>query len=267
MHIKANTLPPQVKPHILQNMSLPKPTIVIFDMDGTSVRHINLYLLHILERLDDAAYATTRLFTWIFKRHAKGPAIPEWEHYKNRKKPRLFVHRAIHRLRRKDVDQIVEPCPGIYDVLDFLKNHDIPLALASNGLGKGYGHDILKKFELDSYFSATIFREHIKHSKPDPESLLLCLKKMKITPGKEDVIWYIGDRPKDVKAALNAAKQLDCTVEPIAYGVNAAISILKAGLSPDHIIMSHFDMKEVLEERLGSATAKKRLAKQSHKKD
>ena len=37
-------------------MTLERPTIVIFDMDGTTVRHINLMLLHILEKLDDFGY-------------------------------------------------------------------------------------------------------------------------------------------------------------------------------------------------------------------
>ncbi len=241
-------------------MSLPKPTIVIFDMDGTAVRHINIYLLHILEKMDDAAYAVSRLFTWIFKRKAQGPALPDWESYKNRKKPKLIVHRAIHKLRRKEVDQIVEPCPGIYEVLDYLKGHDIPLALASNGLGKGYGHDILEKFELAEYFQATIFREDISKSKPNPESLLLCLERMNIKPKASDVLWYIGDRRKDVNAALAAAKQLECKVIPLAYGVNATMALIKAHLPPEHIVMSFYDMRETLHKLLGSSTAKNKLS-------
>ena len=234
-------------------MSLPKPTIVIFDMDGTAVRHINIYLLHILEKLDDIGYTVTRLFSWIFERKAKGPALPDWEAYKNRKKPKLLVHRAIHKLRRKEVDQIVEPCPGIYEVLDFLSAQKIPLALASNGLGKGYGHDILQKFELENYFPVTIFREDIQKSKPNPESLLLCLERMKITPGADDVLWYIGDRHKDINAALNAEKQLACKVVPMAYGVNATMALIKAHLPPEHIILSYYDLRETLKKLFGIA--------------
>ena len=227
-------------------MSLKKPTIVIFDMDGTTVRHIKPWVLHVLEKFDDAYFWLSRVFTWIFERKGKGPAIPDEAAYNMRKKPRLLVHRAMHKVRRKEVDQIVEPCPGIYWVLDLLKKHDIPLGIASNGLGKGYGHDILEKFDLAHYFSATIFREDIHKSKPNPEGILLTLKTMNITLQKEDVVWYIGDRHKDILAAQAASEQLPCTVVPVAYGMNAGIAALEKGLGPDHILMSFFDMHVIL---------------------
>ncbi len=227
-------------------MGLAKPTIVIFDMDGTTVRHINPWILHVLEKLDDAYFWLSRVFTWIFERGGKGPPIPDEEAYNTRKKPRLLVHRALHKVRRKEVDQIVEPCPGIYWVLDLLKSHNIPLCIASNGLGKGYGHDILEKFELAPYFESTVFREDIHKSKPNPEGILSVLNTLKTLPQKDDVIWYIGDRHKDVLAALAAAQHLPCTVVPIAYGMNAGMAALKKGLGPDHIIMSFFDMHVIL---------------------
>ena len=240
-------------------MSLKKPTIVIFDMDGTTVRHINPWILHVLERLDDAYFRLSRIASWIFERKAQGPAIPDEEAYKTRKRPRLLVHRALHKVRRKEVDQIVEPCPGVYWVLDLLKSHDIPLGLASNGLGKGYGHDILEKFDLAPYFKATIFREDIHKSKPNPESLLLTLKTMGLTPKEGDVIWYIGDRHKDVLAAMAADTHLPCSIIPIAYGMNSAVAAIEKGLGADHIIMSFFDMHIILGKLLGDAPTPKTL--------
>lgn len=234
-------------------MALQPPTIVIFDMDGTTVRHINLFLLHALEKLDDFGYLVSRFFRWLFRRGAQGPIIPDDEDFLTRKKPRLFVHRAIHTFRRKEVDQIVEPCPGIYTVLDFLKSQNIPLALASNGLGKGYGDDIIQKFDLGGYFKATIFREDVQKSKPNPEGLLLALKEMGIEASKDDVIWHIGDRHKDVKAAIAADEILDAKVVPVAYGLNSATAILEKNLSPDHIIMSYTDMHDRLRDMFKTA--------------
>lgn len=237
-------------------MSLEKPTIVIFDMDGTTVRHINLMLLHILEKLDDIGYMISRFFRWLFRRGAKGPIIPSDEDFLTRKKPRLFVHRAIHTFRRKEVDQIVEPCPGIYSVLDFLRGHNIPLALASNGLGKGYGDDIIEKFDLGQYFGVTIFREDVSKSKPHPEGLLLALKQMGIETTKDDVIWHIGDRHKDVKAAIAADEHVKGKIVPVAYGLNASIAILEKNLSPDQIIMSYTDLLDRLRDMLGPVKKK-----------
>ena len=227
--------------------TLPKPTIVIFDMDGTTVRHLNPRMLGFMEWLDDTAFKISRLWMWIFDRKAKGPILlpPPDEPVKPARS--IIVHKAIHRMRRKDIDLLVEPCPGIYSVLSFLKKRNIPMALASNGLGKGYGNDIVEKFGLDEYFPVTIFREDIRKSKPNPESILLTLRELKIKPTKDDVIWFIGDRHKDVTAAHNAQKQLlPAKMVPIAYAVNSAIAVIEKGYGPDHILMSYQDVYAVL---------------------
>ncbi|MFN3701423.1 MAG: HAD hydrolase-like protein [Alphaproteobacteria bacterium] len=224
-------------------MSLQRPTIVIFDMDGTSVRHLNPRLLGILEWLDDLSYRISKFFGWIFMRGGKGPILPldEMED-RQQKKPRLLVHRAIHKIRRKPVEQIVEPCPGIFRFLRLMQSEAIPLAIVSNGLGKGYGHEVLDTFGFDKFFQTAIFREDIRHSKPNPEPLLLALKGLDVPLSAQDVIWYVGDRHKDVKAAIAAAAHVTCKIQPIAYGVNAAAAILEKGIGTDHIIMSYYDM-------------------------
>lgn len=230
-------------------MNIKKPTIVIFDMDGTAVRHINPRLLHILEVLDNISYKIAKLFSWVF-RGARGRIVPEWHDpewsNKDKKKPKLIVHRAIHKFRRKPVEQIVQPCPGLYDVLDLLSSHNIPLALVSNGLGKGYGYDIVQKFELDEFFKTTVFREDITNSKPHPEPILLALKRLNIEPTEEDVIWYLGDRHKDVVAALAASDVIAGEIIPIAVALNAAVAILEKNLGSEHIIMSYHDMYDQL---------------------
>jgi len=231
-------------------MSIKKPTIIIFDMDGTAVRHINPRLLHALEFFDSLFYKTSKIFAWIFKRGGKGRIVPEWHDpewiNKDKKKPKLIVHRAIHKFRRKPVEQIVQPCPGLYDVLDLLGKHNIPTALVSNGLGKGYGHDILDKFELNDYFKATVFREDLANSKPHPEPILLSIKRMGIEPKDDDIIWYIGDRRKDIIAALEASKIINGEIVPIAFAFNATLAIMEKNLGSDHIIMSFHDMFDQL---------------------
>lgn len=231
-------------------MTLPAPKIVIFDMDGTTVRHINPKLLGVLERLDDFGYACSRFKNWIFRRHAQGPVFQEGESFQAKKQPRLIVHRTIHKLRRKPVEQIVEPCPGIYSVLSFLQKKNIPTALVSNGLGRGYGHDILKTFGLEKYFGATVFREDIEKSKPNPQPLLLGLERLSMPMSDDDIIWYIGDRHKDIAAALAANDHIKGTFIPLAYGWNAASAVIEKQLGLDHIITSYFDLYDVLDEKI-----------------
>lgn len=219
-------------------MPLQKPTIVLFDMDGTTVRHINPKLLHFLEALDDFSF---RAGGWLSRLigHRDDKNVAELD--KIHKKPRLLVHRAIHKVRRKPVEQIVEPCPGIYALLDSLREYDVPMALVSNGLGKGYGHDVLSRFNLEPYFETTIFREDIHRSKPHPDPLLRALSHMKDRPGPDDVIWYIGDRRKDMLAALAANDSIPALVQPVAYGLHAAMALLEQGIGPDHIVMHYPD--------------------------
>lgn len=231
-------------------MILPKPTIVIFDMDGTTVRHLNPKMLGLMEWMDDTVYKITRVWSWIFDRHGKGVifdpedlADPERA---VRKAKSLIVHRALHKLRNKPVDLLVEPSPGIYAVLGLLKKNNIPLALVSNGLGKGYGAEIVKKFGLDAYFPITVFREDIHKSKPHPESILLALGKMSGELSSGDVVWFIGDRHKDVAAAQAAQAHVPCKIVPIAYGLNAAIAAIEKGYGPDHILMSYRDIYALL---------------------
>jgi len=123
------------------------------------------------------------------------------------------------------------------------------MALVSNGLGKGYGDDIVERFGLSSYFPVTIFREDIKKSKPNPEPILLAIQRMEIELTENDVIWYIGDRHKDVTAVHNAKKHVaPAKIVPIAYAVNAAVAAIEKGYGPDHIIMSYQDVYTVLKE-------------------
>lgn len=232
-------------------MPLAKPTIVLFDMDGTTVRHLHPALLNALEWLDDAAHKGAKLCSKILKREITSPPIVEFH---DGERPKLLVHRAIHKIRRKEVGQIVEPCPGIYNILDLLKSRGIPMGLVSNGLGKGYGHDILTKFDLAKYFDVTIFREDIIRAKPFPDSILQAAKGLPRAPESTDTIWYIGDRHKDITAALAARDHLPCHIEPLAYGLKASIAVLERNLGVDHIVMAYPDLENKLRNLFGLKT-------------
>lgn len=238
-------------------MTLPRPNIVLFDMDGTTVRHLNPRLLDYFEKLDDFSYNLHKFlskpFLWRKKRkryfRAHSPS-----NARRRYSPKMMVHRTLHRIRRKPVEQIVEPCPGIRDILDFLNERDIPLGLVSNGLGRGYGHDILKQFDLADYYKDTVFAEDINRSKPDPEPIIKILTRVKPDFTASDIVWYIGDRHKDVVAALRAQKKLSCTLVPIAYGYfnTACLAVLEYALGTDYVVGSYAELEEILQEVFNS---------------
>ena len=71
-------------------MTLQKPSIVLFDMDGTTVRHVRPWVLHLLEKLDDIAHKIAKLCSFIFNRRFESPTLVEFRHGKRKK---LLVHR------------------------------------------------------------------------------------------------------------------------------------------------------------------------------
>jgi phosphoglycolate phosphatase len=227
-----------------------KPTIVLFDMDGTTVRHVNPAFLGFLEFLDNML---NKLGSLIFGQKE----IVDYSHVPVA--PRgLLVHRMIHKIRRKPVDKIVQPCPGIYLLLNLFRENNIPIGVVSNSLGKGYGHDVLKTFSLAQYFDVELFREDVARSKPHPDGILRALKEMDSDLDENDVVWYFGDRAKDVAATLEANKLLPCKISPFAYGINSAVAILKNNIGNDHIVMSYPDfynrIKHLFEDQIQKAT-------------
>lgn len=73
--------------------------------------------------------------------------------------------------------------PGVREILDFLREKNIPTALATST-----NRDrTLRRMEmtgLTSYFSAMITGDQVEHSKPDPEIYLLACKALGAAPAR-----------------------------------------------------------------------------------
>jgi len=68
---------------------------------------------------------------------------------------------------------------------------------------------ILKKFEMDKYFSAVYGKESFSKSKPHPYPLLYTIKKMEVTTQKTI---FVGDSLNDVLISKNA--NVKCFIIP-----------------------------------------------------
>jgi len=215
-----------------------RPTIVLFDLDGTLVHHVNPRVLQMLEFLDDCSHRGGRLVARfrLARRQMTAPARP----------PKLLVHRVIHKVRRKSVEQMLQPCETMRTVLEKLKEEGVALGVVSNGLGRGYGHDVLRTFGLDSFFSSAVFREDVSRGKPWPDSIVVALKGMGRELRRNDVIWYIGDQRKDIGAALAASQVIGQTIRPFALGARAAMGAVEARLSPAQIMWTPSDFERAV---------------------
>ncbi len=243
------------------NMDIEKPTIILLDMDGTLVRHRNKFILNMLERIDDFIIRTGRLFRIFRLRLRRNKNIPKFflpgddSGQLSAKRKTMLVHRTLHKMRRKDVNQIVRISSGARKFLEKAQEHNIPMGLVSNGLGRGYGRDILKSFQLEPFFNVAIFREDYAFAKPYPDPLLRALDAIGRPLKSDDVIWYLGDRNKDVKAAMAAHYYLSSRedkvkkVVPFAFDLfsSAFFEAIKQGLPQHHLIGSFKEYTLLLE--------------------
>lgn len=218
--------------------NLTAPTIVLFDLDGTLVHHVNPRVLQTLEFLDDCSHRAARLVARFRLMRRKCVAAPH-------KTPKLLVHRAIHRVRRKSVEEMLVPCETLRSVLERLRANGVLLAVVSNGLGRGYGHDVLEAFDLKKYFSACVFREDVSRGKPWPDSILAALGGVGRDLRARDVIWYVGDQRKDIDAAMAASASLARPIVPIALGPRAALRAVDGDCPNLQIAWSAHELERV----------------------
>ncbi|ODT49133.1 MAG: hypothetical protein BGO80_18435 [Devosia sp. 63-57] len=204
------------------------------------VHHVNPRVLQMLEFLDDCSHRGGRLVARFRLRRRNMSVAPA-------KAPKLLVHKAIHKVRRKSVEQMLLPCEAMRETLERLKAEGVTLGLVSNGLGRGYGHDVIDAFDLRKYFSKCVFREDVPRGKPWPDSIVTALGDIGRELRRSDVVWYIGDQRKDISAALAASKVTGYQIRPIALGARAALGAVEARLNPSHIMWTPSDFQRAVE--------------------
>lgn len=103
-----------------------------------------------------------------------------------------------------------KPFPGIQDLLDKLAEHDIAWGIATNKPAI-YTDLLLEQLNINPAPAIVICPDHVKDSKPHPESLFLAAKELGCSP--EEII-YIGDHLRDIECGRQAGSITIAT----AYG-------------------------------------------------
>lgn len=93
----------------------------------------------------------------------------------------LFMMRSSELFHASIQENGIPVKKGMYELLSYLKEEGIPLALASSTREKSVlSH--LNQAGIRIYFPVIICGDMVKHSKPDPEIYLLACKKLGVLP-------------------------------------------------------------------------------------
>lgn len=90
--------------------------------------------------------------------------------------------------------------PGMDALLQDLEHKGIPWGIVTNKPER-YSRPLLESLGLSARCSTLICPDHVTHSKPHPEPLLLACSQLGIDPGSAI---YVGDHPRDIDAGRAA---------------------------------------------------------------
>lgn len=86
---------------------------------------------------------------------------------------------------------------GIYELLEYLKNNNFNLSVATNASSQ-FANKMLKSMNITKFFSFVVGADMVDNPKPNPDMLEYTLKKLNIDI--KDAI-FVGDSLKDTQAA------------------------------------------------------------------
>lgn len=103
----------------------------------------------------------------------------------------------------QNTSQYTQLFPGIFELLTKLKENHISWGIATNKPWD-YTDALMRAFTFPEEPICVICPDHVTHSKPAPDSLLLACEKAQCSPSEAI---YIGDHIRDIECGNNAKMQ------------------------------------------------------------
>lgn len=170
---------------------------VLFDFDGTLVntndviiaswQHTYMYYLGREESLEKITACFGEPLLLTMERE-----FPEVD-------PRESAE-VYRNFQKENADELVKIFPGIKELLESLKTDGFRMGVVTSRTRES-AQRYMDMFGIGDYFEEMVSCDDTEIHKPNPEPILLCLKKMGITA--EEAL-MMGDSPFDIKCANNA---------------------------------------------------------------
>lgn len=170
---------------------------VLFDFDGTLVntndviiaswQHTYMYYLGREESLEKITACFGEPLLLTMERE-----FPEVD-------PRESAE-VYRNFQKENADELVKIFPGIKELLESLKTDGFRMGVVTSRTRES-AQRYMDMFGIGDFFEEMVSCDDTEIHKPNPEPILLCLKKMGITA--EEAL-MVGDSPFDIKCANNA---------------------------------------------------------------
>ncbi|MFQ5933934.1 MAG: HAD family hydrolase [Dehalococcoidia bacterium] len=173
---------------------------VIFDMDGVLADSEPIYHLSINQVLashghqlsheaNKAILGTTVEYTW------------RWiiEHLNLKGSMESWIARYDAAVVKNLKEQVV-PSPGVYELLEDMRDRGLSLGLASSSQ-ENWVEAVLAALGIQGQFDVVVSGEMVTKGKPDPEIFLLTAKRLAVEPAR---CLVIEDSPHGIRAAKRA---------------------------------------------------------------
>ena len=168
-----------------------KIRLVIFDLDGTLVdaypaivSSFNFTMGRLRLPLQDDR--TIRRAVGWGDSHLLEPFVPA-----SKLRTALSIYRRNHQKALREKTRFL---PGAKRILNWLKNREFKLAVASNRPTK-FSYIILEHLKIIEYFDYILCADKIRRAKPYPDILFCILKKLSVKPAQA---LYVGDMTVDI---------------------------------------------------------------------
>ena len=173
----------------------------IFDMDGLMIDTEKLYLKFWILSAKDFGYDMKPEHVYAIRSMARKYSIPKIKSFLGEDCPTEDIRAHRTELMRDYINEHgLEVKKGLFTLLDYLRAHDIKMAVAT-ATPRNRTTEYLQKIGAAEYFSAVICGDMVETGKPAPDIYLTAAKELGIPPQE---CAAFEDSPNGIKAAYSA---------------------------------------------------------------
>jgi phosphoglycolate phosphatase len=223
-------------------MLLPRPEMVLIDVDGTlvdSVPDLAYCVDEMLKQLGMPVRGEASVRHWVgngVERLVKRGLInalngePDAALYDQA----LPIFRALYAENTSKRSRLYD---GVTEALEFLKSTGVKIGCVTNKASE-FTLPILKDLGISHYFETVLCGDMVERKKPDPMPLLASAEKLGVSP---QASMMLGDSMSDVKAARAAGFTVVC----MSYGYNHGEDI--RDYHPDAVVDSMAEVRDIID--------------------